>query len=272
MRSTLLLAALTNHRGEINDLSELRLFGPWAISVLSVTSSRSCGQVEQPFGGGLDFRARSAPGRRTARISSPSSSRRHARRLSAWLGRRGGVVPRRGRAGPPARPPVRPQAHASVIVNVHRQTWNAPTFAHTNRTCCWPAPTTSLQSRNVISRRSGRRRAPGCRRRSAAGSVQKNATQPVGSSTSTTRIAPPAGRQVARNVLYRFAVGFPYSVERPGRPAAPLAGPLGQVDPALAVDPGPARAAPAGRGPGTVRRAASFRSRLTTVTPRARRA
>ena len=24
-------------------------------------------------------------------------------------------------------------------------------FAHTNRTCCWPAPTTSLQSRNVIS-------------------------------------------------------------------------------------------------------------------------
>ena len=30
------------------------------------------------------------PGRRTARISSPSSSRRHARRLSAWLGRRAG--------------------------------------------------------------------------------------------------------------------------------------------------------------------------------------
>jgi hypothetical protein len=33
-------------------------------------------------------------------------------------------------------------------------------------------------------------------------SVQKYARQPVGSSTSTTRIAPPAGRQVARNVLY----------------------------------------------------------------------
>jgi hypothetical protein len=34
----------------------------------------------------------------------------------------------------------------------------------------------------------------------AAGSVQKNAAQHVGSSTSTTRMAPPAGRQVAMNV------------------------------------------------------------------------
>jgi hypothetical protein len=44
----------------------------------------------------------------------------------------------------------------------------------------------------------------------AAGSVQKNAAHPGGSSTSTTRITPPAGRQVATNVLYRFVVAFPY--------------------------------------------------------------
>ena len=65
----------------------------------------------------------------------------------------------------------------------------------------------------------------------ADGSVQKYARHPVGSSTSTTRITPPAGRQVARNVLYRLTAGSPYSVERLGGPAAPLAGPLGQVDP-----------------------------------------
>ena len=82
--------------------------------------------------------------------------------------------------------------------------------------------------------------------------MQKNATHPFGSSTSTTRIAPPAGRHVATNVLYRFAVGFPYRVERPGRPPAPLPGPLGQVDPAAPrrSAAGPAARAPAaGHGP-----------------------
>jgi hypothetical protein len=44
-------------------------------------------------------------------------------------------------------------------------------------------------------------------------SVQKNARHPVGSSTSTTRIRPPAGRQVARNVLYRLAARSPYRVK-----------------------------------------------------------
>jgi hypothetical protein len=38
------------------------------------------------------------------------------------------------------------------MVNVQRQTWNAPRLAPTNRACCRPAPTTSLRSRNVISR------------------------------------------------------------------------------------------------------------------------
>jgi hypothetical protein len=49
----------------------------------------------------------------------------------------------------------------------------------------------------------------------AAGSVQKNATHPFGSSTSTTRMAPPAGRQVATNVLHFFAAGFPYRSKVP---------------------------------------------------------
>ena len=44
----------------------------------------------------------------------------------------------------------------------------------------------------------------------AAGSVQKNATHPVGSSTTTTRTVPPAGRHVATNVLYRLTAALPY--------------------------------------------------------------
>ena len=58
-------------------------------------------------------------------------------------------------------------------------------------------------------------------------SVQKYALQPAGSSTSTTRIAPPAGRQVARNVLYRLTASSPYrsnvSVDQPRRWPARLA-------------------------------------------------
>lgn len=38
------------------------------------------------------------------------------------------------------------------IVNVQWHRWNAPTFAQMDRTCCWPAPITSLQSRNVTSK------------------------------------------------------------------------------------------------------------------------
>jgi hypothetical protein len=57
--------------------------------LLSETSIMLCCQVEQPFGRGLNFRF-SEPGRATARISSPSCARRHARCLSEWLGRRHG--------------------------------------------------------------------------------------------------------------------------------------------------------------------------------------
>ena len=62
---------------------------------------------------------------------------------------------------------------ASVIVNAHKQTWNAPRLAQMNRTCCWPAPTTSLQSRKVIS---SEKRSPTVVKMSATeaeGSVQK---------------------------------------------------------------------------------------------------
>ena len=95
----------------------------------------SCGQVEQAFGGAVNSRS-VTPGRRAARISSPSSSRRHARRLSAWLGRRGSSSHGDADRWPTNPSSARPHAHASVIVNAHRQTWNAPTLAHTNRTCC----------------------------------------------------------------------------------------------------------------------------------------
>jgi hypothetical protein len=95
----------------------------------------------------------------------------------------------------------RPHAQASVILNVQRQMWNAPMFAHTNRTCCWPAPTIHLQSRNAITNEN---RSATVERISAAvahTSVQKKPTHPLGSSTSTTRIPPPTGRHIATNVL-----------------------------------------------------------------------
>ncbi len=82
-------------------------------------------------------------------------------------------------------------------------------LAHKNRTCCWPAPTTCLQSRNVISRPKRSATAPRMSATFAEVSVQKYARHPVGSSTSTTRITPPTGLQVARNVLYRLTVATP---------------------------------------------------------------
>ena len=77
-----------------------------------------------------------APARRAARISLPSNSRVQARRLSAWLGRRG--LSSHGLAArcPTSSDSPRLHAQASVITNVHRPRWNAPTLAHTQRTCC----------------------------------------------------------------------------------------------------------------------------------------
>ncbi len=64
-------------------------------------------------------------------MSSASNARRHARRLSAWLGRR--VLSSRGDALRWLTNSSLPrfQAHASVGVNAHRHRWNAPALAHT---------------------------------------------------------------------------------------------------------------------------------------------
>ena len=89
------------------------------------------------------------------------------------------------------------------MVNAHRRTWNAPTFARKDRNCCWPAPQTSFTSWNTCSMAARSEIRPRTSAAVAAGSVQKYATQPAsGFRTSTTRMAPPAGGQVARNVLY----------------------------------------------------------------------
>ncbi len=53
------------------------------------------------------------------------------------------------------------------------------------------------------------------RMRSWAEILQKYARQPCGSSTNTTRITPPAGRHVARNVLYRLTSVPSYSLKTP---------------------------------------------------------
>ncbi len=100
-------------------------------------------------------------------------------------------------------------------------------FAHTNRTCCWPAPTISLQSRNAISNENRSATVERISATVADTSVQKKATHPLGSSTNTTRIAPPTGRHIATNVLYRFFARLPYKskmlVVQPRRCPARLA-------------------------------------------------
>ncbi len=57
--------------------------------------------------------------------------------MSAWLGRRDGLSHGEAERSTNSSS-FRPQAHASVSVNVHRQTLNGPMFAQMNRTCCWP--------------------------------------------------------------------------------------------------------------------------------------
>ncbi len=58
-------------------------------------------------------------------------------------------------------------------MKVQRQMWNAPMFAQMNRTCCWPAPTTCLHSRKVISRLKRSATIPRMSETLAEGSVQK---------------------------------------------------------------------------------------------------
>ncbi len=120
--------------------------------------------------------------------------------MSAWLGRRSDESQGESERSTSSAD-GRVHAHASVMVNVHRQTWNAPTLAHTKRTWGWPTPTTCLHSRKVFSRLKRSAIVPRISAKLAVVSVQKYARQPVGWSTSTTRIGPPAGRQVARNAF-----------------------------------------------------------------------
>src|SRR5439155_23704917 len=102
----------------------------------------------------------------------------------------------------------------------------------------------------------------------ASASVQKNATQLVGSRTSTTRIRPPAGLYLARNVLYVLVTSSPYwttaSFCQPCRCAARLAR-LSLRLPYFGGRPRPRRV-PGRGGSGRLHKAASLRRRLTTTT------
>src|SRR3982751_5566583 len=111
------------------------------------------------------------------------------------------------------------------MVNVHRQRWNALTLAHTNRTCCWPAPTTSLQSLKVISRLKRFATAPRMSATLAETSVQENARHP----------GRPPGRHERLVPLVRH---LPVQLELARRPSTALASALGQVDAVFAVEPG----------------------------------
>src|ERR1700753_2307350 len=108
--------------------------------------------------------------------------------------------------------------------------WNAPMFAPMNLTCCWPAPTTCLHSRKVISRLNRSATIPRMSATLAEVSVQKYALHPVGSAPRATPDRPPSrspGRQERLVLLDHL---LPIQVERVGRPASPLAAPPGQVD------------------------------------------
>src|SRR5262249_55546543 len=140
------------------------------------------------------------------------TSRCNALRLSAWEGRRGllsqGLALRSTRS-----PSALPQAHASTRLCSHRHRLKQPSPLWTLRTCCWPAPQTSLASLKVCSSAGGSAAASSPWAGLACGSVQKNGTQPLGwpsSLTSTTRRAPPAGRHVATNDLTCLVTRWPY--------------------------------------------------------------
>ncbi len=112
-----------------------RLDLAYPVAALSGTLLMLCSQAEQPSPAVAWISIRQRRGVQPRISPRASSSRRHARRLSAWLGRRDTLS--HGEAERSTNPwSSRHHAHASVIVYVHRQAWNAPTLAHTNRTCC----------------------------------------------------------------------------------------------------------------------------------------
>lgn len=102
-------------------------------------------------------------------------------------------------------------------------------------------PTTCLTSRKAVSRLKRSAIVLSTSTTIASESLQKYVRQPRGSSTGTARrITPPAGRQVARSVFYRFDRRAVIKLEDAPRPATLLTGPLGQADRVLTIDARPA--------------------------------
>jgi hypothetical protein len=82
---------------------------------------------------------------RTASLSSRSTSRCNALRLSTGEGRRVGSS--QGLCRRSTSPSADySQAHASTTVGTQALRLKAPTLAEAFRSCCWPAPHTSLRS------------------------------------------------------------------------------------------------------------------------------
>ena len=147
---------------------------------------------------------------RASSISACNTSRCNALRLSGCEGRRGslsqGLALRSTNASSACS-----QAHASTRLYIHRFRLKQPSLLYRLRTCCCPAPQTSLTSLNVCSigvavghrlQDLHRRRCPGRCRRTAA------SRPPPGPAPPGSR--PPAGRHVARNVLIVLVTRSPY--------------------------------------------------------------
>ena len=147
------------------------------------------------------------------------------------------ACPRATAAAPPgpratgSGPPTRPRAAPRPTPPPRWAAAGSPRRRRWSRTRCAAAaarpPPTSLTSWNVCSM--APRSASTSRIASAVtpGSVHKYARPPSSSRTSTTRITPPAGRQVARKVLIVLATRAPYgahsTVRQPRRCPARLA-------------------------------------------------
>jgi tetratricopeptide (TPR) repeat protein len=93
------------------------------------------------------------------------------------------------------------QHQSSTSVCIHRFRWYTATLVQMLRTCCWPVPQTSFTSWKSCSMVARSAKASMISTAVAWGSVEKKGNQSLSSSTMTTRITPPVGGYVARNVL-----------------------------------------------------------------------
>src|SRR5262249_42011141 len=158
------------------------------------------------------------------------------------------------------------QAQASAVLCIQQHRLNAPTLAYTLRTCCSPAPHPSFTSLKACSW-APRSAAPSRTCTTvASGSVLNRGSQPLSSLTNTTRITPPAGRHVARNVLEVLVPRSPYCTHATCRHPRVCPARLAREIRSLPyVGAGPGR--PGFFGPGSDHSAASLRSRLITWKP-----